>query len=235
MDRKLNDILELSQEKVELTDLLTAERLTEKYPYCSVLHAYTAKFAQVLNNLNKEKHLLLAAAYASERSCLKDFLDKPLEGANVSRFKKEASFVWEERFTPETVSEPQIAVQKSLSNTPKVEIKEEKHNILAEIDSYNEPDLSDNPTKEEVIERFLKIENPKVSNNPSELEDAAIDKIIKQSASDNFKIVTETMAKIYLKQGNKDKALQIYRQLLADNPKKSVYFAARIKELEENL
>ena len=60
-----------------------------------------------------------------------------------------------------------------------------------------------------------------------------LEKIIKQSANDEFKIVTETMAKLYLKQGNKTKALQIYRQLLTSNPKKSVYFADRIRELEE--
>ena len=55
------------------------------------------------------------------------------------------------------------------------------------------------------------------------------------SVSDDFKMVTETMAKIYLKQGNKSKALKIYRQLMLNNPKKSVYFADRIKEIENNL
>ncbi len=235
MDKRLNDILELSQGKVELMNLLSLERLTEKYPYSSLLHAYTAKFAQILNNQNKEKHLLLAAAYASDRTCLKDFLDKPLEHISLSSLKKEASFVLGQKFSPQSEQEPQKTEEKPQIEAQKEEVKEEKHNILAEIDSYTEPGLSDNPTKEEVIERFLKIENPKVSNNSTENENPAIDNIIKQSVSDNFKIVTETMAKIYLKQGNKDKALQIYRQLLADNPKKSVYFADRIKELEENL
>ena len=80
----------------------------------------------------------------------------------------------------------------------------------------------------------MKIENPKVGKVSSEEESPVIDEILKQSANDDFKIVTETMAKIYLKQGNKDKALQIYRQLTALNPKKSAYFADRIRELEEN-
>ena len=104
--------------------------------------------------------------------------------------------------------------------------------ILEEINQYTEPDLSDNPTKEELIERFLKIENPKVSQAEEDFSSSfTIDKIIKNSASKEFKNVTETMAKIYLQQGNKTMAIKIYEQLMIDNPKKSVYFANRIKEI----
>ena len=125
------------------------------------------------------------------------------------------------------------AERKGVLEKPDFETKAENSDILEEIDRYSEPDLSDNPTKEEVIERFLKIENPKVNTSENTSDNPAIEKIIKQSANDEFKIVTETMAKLYLKQGNKTKALQIYRQLLTSNPKKSVYFADRIRELEE--
>ena len=79
----------------------------------------------------------------------------------------------------------------------------------------------------------MRIEPPETPNSETETESAEIETVIKRSATSDFKIVTETMAQIYLKQGNKDKALQIYRQLLADNPKKSVYFADRIRELEQ--
>ena len=104
--------------------------------------------------------------------------------------------------------------------------------ILEEINQYTEPDLGDNPTKEELIERFLKIENPKVSQSKEDLSSSfTIDKIIKNSASKEFKNVTETMAKIYLQQGNKTMAIKIYEQLMIDNPKKSIYFANRIKEI----
>ncbi len=104
--------------------------------------------------------------------------------------------------------------------------------ILEEINQYTEPDLGENPTKEELIERFLKIENPKVSQGEEDFSSSfTIDKIIKNSASKEFKNVTETMAKIYLQQGNKTMAVKIYEQLMIDNPKKSVYFANRIKEI----
>ena len=103
-------------------------------------------------------------------------------------------------------------------------------NIIEEINSYREPDLSENPTREEVRKRFLRIEPPETPNSETETESAEIETVIKRSATSDFKIVTETMAQIYLKQGNKDKALQIYHQLLADNPTKSVYFAELIEK-----
>lgn len=226
MDRKLNDILELRQEEVELSNLLSVERLSEKFPYSAVLHVYAAKFSALLGNQNKEKHLATAAAYACERAALKHFMDAKLTPCAKTPFHSDQNAVL---FEQNAVS----VVQNGVLEKPDFETQKESSDILEEIDRYSEPDLSDNPTKEEVIERFLKIENPKVNTAESSSEDPAIEKIIKQSANDEFKIVTETMAKIYLKQGNKDKALQIYRQLLVSNPKKSVYFADRIRELEE--
>jgi hypothetical protein len=46
-------------------------------------------------------------------------------------------------------------------------------------------------------------------------------------------IFTETMARIYIKQGNYSKALEIIRQVSLENPKKNVYFADQIRFLEK--
>lgn len=212
MDRKLNDILETEESEVNLMNLINVERLIEKYSYSSVLYAYAAKFSMILNNQNKDKYLLSAAAYVAERSALKNFIEQPLK---VKKSIKESGTQIQEQIHQNKESEKKTS------------------SIIEEINSYREPDLSDNPTREEVRKRFLKIEPPKTPNSDAETEGDTIETVIKRSATSDFKIVTETMAQIYLKQGNKDKALQIYHQLLADNPKKSVYFADRIRELEQ--
>ncbi len=111
---------------------------------------------------------------------------------------------------------------------------EKSYDIITEIDSYKEENLSYNPTKEELINRFLKIENPKIAKDESSEENENIDKAIRKSAKDDFKVVTETMAKIYLKQGNKEKAMQIYQQLMTSNPKKSIYFANQIEKIKNS-
>ena len=212
MDRKLNDILETEESELNLMNLINVERLIEKYSYSSVLYAYAAKFSMILNNQNKDKYLLSAAAYVAERSALKNFIEQPLKVKKTNKGVEKQ-------------------VEESIKQSSVKQIEES--NIIEEINSYREPDLSDNPTREEVRKRFLKIEPPETPNSDAETEGDTIETVIKRSATSDFKIVTETMAQIYLKQGNKDKALQIYHQLLADNPKKSVYFADRIRELEQ--
>ena len=44
---------------------------------------------------------------------------------------------------------------------------------------------------------------------------------------------TETFARIYVKQGNYSKALEIIQQLSLDNPKKNIYFADQIRFLQK--
>ncbi|HVZ56698.1 MAG TPA: hypothetical protein VG870_08585 [Chitinophagaceae bacterium] len=46
-------------------------------------------------------------------------------------------------------------------------------------------------------------------------------------------IVTETMAEVWAKQGNKQKAIEIYQKLSLLNPAKSAYFASLIESLKE--
>ncbi|MEE1190021.1 MAG: hypothetical protein UHN41_04560, partial [Bacteroidales bacterium] len=182
MDRKLNDILETEESDVDLMNLINVERLIEKYSYSSVLYAYAAKFSMILNNQNKDKYLLSAAAYVAERSALKNFIEQPLK---VRKTNKEV--------------EKQVEESIKQSGVKQVE----ESNIIEEINSYREPDLSENPTREEVRKRFLRIEPPETPNSETETESAEIETVIKRSATSDFKIVTETMAQIYLKQGNK--------------------------------
>ena len=52
----------------------------------------------------------------------------------------------------------------------------------------------------------------------------------KEGAEDYY---TEPLARIYIKQGNYLKALEIIQRLSLDNPKKSVYFADQIRFIKK--
>lgn len=50
----------------------------------------------------------------------------------------------------------------------------------------------------------------------------------------NAEVVTEAMAEVWLQQGNKAKAAEVYRKLSLLNPSKSAYFAAKIEHLNHS-
>ncbi len=63
--------------------------------------------------------------------------------------------------------------------------------------------------------------------------DEEVTKIASESVSFKQDMMTETLAKIYLKQGKKEKALEIYNALLLKFPEKSSYFAGLIETIEK--
>jgi hypothetical protein len=56
---------------------------------------------------------------------------------------------------------------------------------------------------------------------------------IAEKANTTADIITEAMAEIWLKQGNKRKAIDIYSKLSFIFPEKSVYFASRIEQIKK--
>ncbi len=58
-------------------------------------------------------------------------------------------------------------------------------------------------------------------------------KVATESVSFKQDMMTETLARIYHKQGKTDKALEIYNTLRLKFPEKSAYFAALIAKIEK--
>jgi tetratricopeptide (TPR) repeat protein len=86
-------------------------------------------------------------------------------------------------------------------------------------------------TNEDLIDRFLK-ENPAVSKiepnmpvNINSIEDQD------NTSNENDEFITETLARIYIKQGLYQKAINAFQRLSLKYPEKSVYFARQIEEV----
>ena len=96
-----------------------------------------------------------------------------------------------------------------------------------------EPPKTGPPAKTlDIIDHFLKNE-PRISKPKAEFFSPA--KAAKLSVTEDDALVSETLAKIYLVQGNLPKALKAYESLLLQNPEKSTYFAARIEEIRQKI
>lgn len=84
----------------------------------------------------------------------------------------------------------------------------------------------------DLIDRFIE-ESPQISPVKTAFFSPA--QMGKMSLVDDESFVTETLAKIYAKQGDFKKAAQAYKNLGLKYPEKRIYFAALQKEAEKNL
>jgi hypothetical protein len=83
-----------------------------------------------------------------------------------------------------------------------------------------------------IIDKFIQ-QQPKITPGKA-AEYTNTQNLGKDSLEEDMTFVTETMAKLYAAQGKIDKAKKVYRQLIALHPEKSIYFAAQLKNLNQN-
>ena len=84
----------------------------------------------------------------------------------------------------------------------------------------------------EVIDKFLSIQDKTIKPKPEPGDKETIT-VKETEARDSDELMTETLAKIYVKQGHYSKALKIFEKLSLKYPEKSVYFAQQIEKVEK--
>ena len=85
----------------------------------------------------------------------------------------------------------------------------------------------------EIIDHFIKAQ-PSISNakdKPINIPGGDLATIKTGEFGDN--IVSETLVELLLKQGKKDKAVEVLKKLIWKFPQKKAYFAAQIEELKK--
>ncbi|GAB4313235.1 MAG: tetratricopeptide repeat protein [Bacteroidales bacterium] len=137
---------------------------------------------------------------------------------------------------PEKPAEAQSATEPASAAGPV-----EQDEIIPDIRDYNFDHLQElpeqkksEPSNKELIDRFIE-------NGPTEKPANKVpffnpvDLAKKSLEEPEMGIVTETLADIYVKQENYQRAIQAYERLGLLYPEKSSYFAARIEELRKKL
>jgi len=103
-----------------------------------------------------------------------------------------------------------------------------QHAELEKPTAQTNPDLTSEPGS--IIEKFIK-EEPRIA--PAKSEFYSPGNMARKSLIEHDDMISETLAIIYARQGNRAKAAETYKKLGLKFPEKSAYFAALAKKMEE--
>ena len=84
--------------------------------------------------------------------------------------------------------------------------------------------------QQQIIEGFMK-KNPRIIRQENNLEPVAVDVSGRVAESGAGSIETEAFAKILVRQGKIEKAIDLYQKLILKKPEKRNYFAKKLSEL----
>ncbi len=231
----------LSQENIS-----GLEEVVKNFPYCQVAHSLLAKGYREQGNMLSEKKLSKAAVYSSSRKKLRELI--------LKEAPKPQTPVQQEQ--PARPSEDALSKLRKLGLEARNKAKEAQQ-ASQEIPSSFDFEL---PTgtkgTEEIIEEIAKKEttpNPRVQGKKFNID--LIDNFIKsnpainrqslregiesfqegdlawKSGQESNKFISENLAKIHIRQGNIEKAISIYRELMLKYPDKKGYFVEQIQRL----
>lgn len=150
------------------------------------------------------------------------------------------TFLWwleKTRKDHEQIFRPFVSPAKANSPTPDLQQQyvENIFHIQAPFEPGQEVQVpaTENPTKEsKIIDSFIKNDPQIKALKPHQINN---ENKAKRSAEDNYDMVSETLAQIYIEQMLYHKAIDTYQKLSLKFPEKSRYFADLIQSLEKKI
>lgn len=123
---------------------------------------------------------------------------------------------------------PSVEVKKKRSADPDEKLLSELKTSKKKLD----PEGSRQKEQHEIIEEFIKTQ-PSIKGRITNNTPASQDDLTEKIDGYNENIISETLAQILIKQGKKDKAIDILKKLIWKFPQKKAYFAAQIEDLKK--
>jgi len=229
-------------------------RLIEEYPYFHTGHQLYLRGLRQTDEGKMASQLNKTALFVRDRDVLYHYINQFSPQINIHPVQNDSSPIEEEKQpffetvlstvdTDENVDDATSVVIREVYSEQQLvdDLIKISHTKIDRAENIPQNDAVQEETKEiitavdvnrrwtsaELIDFFLK-SNHRIVPNDSQYE---VD--LSDSLQDAQEVATETLADIYATQGHKDKAIEIYEQLILKNPKKHIYFAAQIERLKE--
>lgn len=238
---ELTELIE-HPERLDRETLFELRSMVALYPYFQTARLLLLQNLYLLHDPTFDEELRRAAIYITDRSVLFQMVE-------AAHYKLKTAKKEEKKETKETDNRTIDLIDNFLSTLPKDEPKEEKVKrhptpadatvdyvaYLIECESYaDETEEVPQLKGQDLIDSFIENDTGKIvlSETPVFTPD------IKENNDNDQKdgeegYFTETLARIYIKQGRYSKALEIIQRLSLAYPKKNVYFADQIRFLEK--
>lgn len=247
---RAEDLYRLMEEPSELTEgtLLELRRIVEDYPYFQVARMLYLKNLAVLNDMSFTSELEKMAIFLPDRKMLFQLIEGDKYGLN-SRvehepdMRKEDTFSLIDAFLSSRNEEPEPKKEAPFLFHPSVSSDYMFWSLSKEEEEKPSGEDAENRLRHhDLIDSFIKNDQQRMPGSGLEIREetsrAETPESVKdlddeQSKSLEDSCLTETLARIYIKQKRYDKALQIIKNLSLKYPEKNVYFADQIRFLEK--
>ncbi|MEI7423593.1 MAG: hypothetical protein WCK18_15930 [Prolixibacteraceae bacterium] len=229
------------------------KEIVDEFPYfqsAQLLYTYNL-FSRA--NFRYEAYLKTCSIYAADRTILYQLLKQPdrpsMIAEPVKPVDKRTTEIQELFELNEDPLIPEMEINKlsvfSASDTEIIDLdllSFEPVGSSFSMDEYpikSEPEISASETNEDLkidlIDQFIKVNpsiQPGIANIPERNEKSESKD---EGQFENDEYITETLSRIYLKQGHYQKAIDSFERLSLKFPEKSVYFAQQIEEIKKLL
>ena len=234
--RNISSLIE-NPSKVNDKELTYFFDLTLKYPFSSFCFLFLTKILHQQKRIGFEKSLNSTALRIPDRKLLYDMIHsknsiKPKEKIDLkNNFDNEINEleknIYGDLIQNQIINELELLDTKEKTETPKIISETETMSFEEWLTGHST--VNHNQTD---IDSIIKnLNERKILKNKESFYSGS--KAAKESLKENNEMNTETLAEIYVKQGNYPKAITIYEQLMLSNPEKKVFFASRINYIKQ--
>lgn len=214
------------------------EQIVNKYPYFQSANLLFLKNLRNLKNPEYYNWLKKLVITIPNRELFYSFINEDeikriaSEEKNSEKPKKE-----EKKVKPGINKKEKKVLENEANETDLLELDEAKNNYgnsfdtkINVLEGYEDnSEKKGNKLIDEFIEKQPRIKPVADIHDPN----IEINDVSEESVKENEEFVSETLAKIYIKQGYYSKAIFIYEKLSLKYPEKNAYFATQIEKIKQ--
>lgn len=204
------------------------QRLLRQYPFCSTLHQLWLKSLKNTNHQDLIDNLKYSAAFIHDRAHFFDWYHYEYKDQSINNStddQKEAGSA----SRPMTQQEQEAQMQSRLRQIEKEQNYREL-NPDEKKEQQQAQKKSSGPELDDLVNKFLNDEPKIVPDKQKDYQEE--EEQAQRSLQKDDELISETLARVYERQGKISKAKEIYEKLSLKFPEKKRYFADLINKLD---